>query len=208
MSIDDQHVDITHRQITRNRQSTVVRHGRRPLNQLPGFEIFLITLLLAGLLGLAGCSTTSPKQTSNGLADKVVVKKSERKIELYSQGKVIRSYHVSLGGAPEGHKYREGDQRTPVGDYTLNWRNPNSNFYKAIHISYPNAQDKLASRQLGYDPGGNIMLHGMPTYIQSESMKRLYVNRDWTHGCIAVQNNEIDEIWKLVPDGTPITILP
>ncbi|MBK5963062.1 hypothetical protein CCR95_02890 [Thiocystis minor] len=169
----------------------------------------LVALALTGLLGLTGCGSTPPvTQQANGPVDQVVVKKSERQIELHSRGQVVRKYRVALGGSPNGHKYREGDQRTPVGDYVLNWRNPRSNFYKAIHISYPNEQDKLASRQLGFNPGGMIMLHGLPNYIQSESMRRLYINRDWTHGCIAVQNHEIDEIWNLVPDGTPIRILP
>jgi murein L,D-transpeptidase YafK len=169
----------------------------------------LAALALTGLLGLTGCGSTPPvAQQATGPVDQVVVKKSERQIELHSRGQVVRTYRVALGGSPNGHKYREGDQRTPVGDYVLNWRNPRSNFYKAIHISYPNAQDKLVSRQLGFNPGGMIMLHGLPNYIQSESMRRLYTNRDWTHGCIAVQNHEIDEIWNLVPDGTPIRILP
>ncbi|AFL72570.1 L,D-transpeptidase family protein [Thiocystis violascens] len=184
---------------------TPPRHRRiRPL----GMHV-LAALALTGLLGLTGCGSTPPvTQKATGPVDQVVVKKSERQIELLSRGQVVRTYRVALGGSPNGHKYREGDQRTPVGDYVLNWRNPRSNFYKAIHISYPNEQDKLASRQLGFNPGGMIMLHGLPNYIQSESMRRLYTNRDWTHGCIAVQNHEIDEIWNLVPDGTPIRILP
>lgn len=164
---------------------------------------------LAALIGLAGCSGT--QTTANefvGHIDKVVVKKSERKLELISHGKAVRQYRVALGNAPEGHKYREGDGRTPVGNYVLNWRNPNSDFYKAIHISYPNAQDRFNSQRLGYKPGGNILLHGMPKYIQSKSVLREYANRDWTKGCIAVQNHEMDEIWRLVPDGTPIQILP
>lgn len=141
--------------------------------------------------------------------DKVVVKKSERKMLLLSGDRVVRQYRVSLGGSPVGHKYREGDQRTPEGQYVLNWRNPNSNFYKAIHISYPNERDRELSRKLGYNnPGGMIMIHGLPNYIQSESMRREYANRDWTQGCIAVQNHEMDEIWNLVRDGTPIHILP
>jgi murein L,D-transpeptidase YafK len=171
----------------------------------------LVALTLAGLLGLTGCASSPSvtQKTATGSVNKVVVKKSERQIELQnSRGEVIRKYRVALGGSPNGHKYREGDQRTPVGDYVLNWRKPNSQFYKAIHISYPNERDKIASRQLGYTPGGMIMLHGLPNYIQSESMRRLYVNRDWTHGCIAVQNHEMDEIWNLVPDGTPIRIMP
>ncbi|QGU33952.1 L,D-transpeptidase family protein [Thermochromatium tepidum ATCC 43061] len=161
---------------------------------------------------LNGCSTTAPSASTRpvtGPVDKVVVKKSQRQLELLSGGQVVRQYRVALGGSPVGHKYREGDQRTPEGTYTLNWRNPNSNFYKAIHISYPSEKDRALSRQLGYsNPGGMIMLHGLPNYIQSESMRREYANRDWTQGCIAVQNQDMDEIWSLVKDGTPIQIMP
>ncbi len=169
--------------------------------------------MLAGTFGLSGCSTTtiSPGSTQSlsGPVDKVVVRKSERQLQLLSGNQVVRQYRVSLGGAPVGHKYREGDQRTPEGQYVLNWRNPNSNFYKAIHISYPNERDRELSRKLGYEnPGGMIMIHGLPNYIQSESMRREYASRDWTQGCIAVQNHEMDEIWSLVKDGTPIQILP
>lgn len=173
-----------------------------------------LALVILGVIGLNGCSTTpSPTADSSqppaGPVDKVVVKKSERKMLLLSGDRVVRQYRVSLGGSPVGHKYREGDQRTPEGQYVLNWRNPNSNFYKAIHISYPNERDRELSRKLGYNnPGGMIMIHGLPNYIQSESMRREYANRDWTQGCIAVQNHEMDEIWNLVRDGTPIHILP
>lgn len=169
-----------------------------------------LALTLAGLLALNGCTTAPPPTTQfSGPIDKVVVRKSQRQLELLSGGRVVRQYRVALGGAPVGHKYREGDQRTPEGSYKLNWRNPNSNFYKAIHISYPSSKDRAASRQLGYsNPGGMIMIHGLPNYIQSESMRQQYANRDWTQGCIAVQNHEMDEIWSLVKDGTPIQIMP
>jgi murein L,D-transpeptidase YafK len=170
----------------------------------------VIAVVIVGLLGLAGCAGTS---TMSGVetvrADKVVVKKSQRKLELHHNGRVIREYRIALGGSPDGHKFTEGDQRTPIGDYSLNWRNPNSSFYKSIHISYPNERDKLVSRALGYsNPGGMIMIHGLPNYVQSETMRRQYLGRDWTQGCIAVQNHEIDEIWNMVRDGTPIKILP
>lgn len=167
---------------------------------------------LAGLVsGLVGCTSTTPEMTGvdANRADRVVVKKSQRKLELHNNGRVIREYRVALGGSPDGHKYREGDQRTPIGDYQLNWRNPNSNFYKSIHISYPSERDKLVSRSMGYsNPGGMIMIHGLPNYIQSEDLRKQYASRDWTQGCIAVQNHEMDEIWQMVRDGTPIRILP
>jgi murein L,D-transpeptidase YafK len=142
-------------------------------------------------------------------ADKVVVKKSQRKLELHSNGRVIREYRVALGGAPDGHKFRQGDQRTPIGDYILDSRKTDSAFYKSIRISYPNERDKLVARALGYaDPGGAIMIHGLPNYVRSENLRRQYLGRDWTQGCIAVQNHEMDEIWQLVREGTPISILP
>jgi murein L,D-transpeptidase YafK len=170
----------------------------------------LAALAVAGALWLAGCGTSPNMATVEpSHADKVVVKKSQRKLELHNNGRVIREYRIALGGAPDGHKFREGDQRTPIGDYMLNWRNPNSNFHKSIHISYPSERDKLVSRSLGYsNPGGMIMIHGLPNYVRSEALRQQYANRDWTQGCIAVQNHEIDEIWAMVRDGTPIKILP
>jgi len=171
--------------------------------------LVISTLALLGLLNITGCSTHPPREKKiTGSIDKVVVRKAARQLELHSRGQVARKYHIALGGSPTGHKYREGDQRTPEGNYDFNWRKPNSQFYKAMHISYPNARDKENSRKQGYSPGGMIMLHGMPTYIQSETMRKQYASRDWTHGCIAVQNHEMDEIWTLVPDGTTIQIMP
>jgi murein L,D-transpeptidase YafK len=103
---------------------------------------------------------------------------------------------------------REGDERTPEGEYILDWRNPNSRFYKSIHVSYPNDLDKRVARFLGYSPGGMIMIHGQPNHIRSAKIKAEYNRRDWTDGCIAVQNHEMDEIWRTVRNGTPIKILP
>lgn len=164
-----------------------------------------------GLAMLTGCAGKTPttEVIDATHADQVVVKKSQRKLELHNNGRVVREYRVALGGSPDGHKYREGDQRTPIGDYMLNWRNPNSNFYKSIHISYPSERDRAVSRTLGYsNPGGMIMIHGLPNYVHSEALRQQYANRDWTQGCIAVQNHEMDEIWAMVRDGTPIKILP
>ena len=169
----------------------------------------LAALALLGLTAIPGCTTKPPAKVADpAQADEVIVHKSERRLELRNNGQTFRQYRVALGGAPRGHKVREGDQRTPEGEYVLNWRKPNSNFYKAIHISYPNRRDQMISQQLGHDPGGMIMLHGLPNYIQSERLRQEYASRDWTQGCIAVQNHEMDEIWNLVPVGTPIRILP
>jgi len=113
---------------------------------------------------------------------------------------------VSLGRNPRDHKVEEGDGRTPEGRYTLDWRNPNSRFYRAIHISYPNARDRARAAELGVDPGGSVMLHGLPNGL--EDIGRSHVGKDWTDGCIAVTNQEMDEIWEKTPDGTPIEIIP
>jgi murein L,D-transpeptidase YafK len=140
------------------------------------------------------------------VVNKVLVKKEQRRLYLMNGEEVIRSYRISLGDNPEGHKLFEGDERTPEGDYTLDWRNSGSDFYKSIHISYPSGKDREMAESWGLDPGGSIMIHGLPN--GAEDMAFAYTGLDWTNGCIAVNNQEIDEIWQLVNDGTPIRILP
>ncbi len=160
------------------------------------------------LLWLSGCTTVSSQKKEPLRADRVVVDKSERRLRLLYRGKVVREYPIALGDAPIGHKVQEGDERTPEGHYVLDWRNPNSRFYKSIHISYPNAQDRARAKALGVNPGGMIMIHGRPNYIHSKRVLAEYDRRDWTDGCIAVNNEQMDEIWNAVPDGTPIDIFP
>ena len=139
-------------------------------------------------------------------ADRVVVLKKERTLQLLSQGKVIKMYKVALGGDPVGPKTRQGDHKTPEGVYVLDSRNAHSQFYKSIHISYPNASDRAAARRQRVSPGGDVFVHGLPRgYGWVGASHRL---KDWTDGCIAVTNEEIDEIWRAVPDGTPIEIRP
>lgn len=139
-------------------------------------------------------------------ADRVLVLKGERKIELLNQGKVIKAYKIALGGNPIGSKTRQGDHRTPEGVYVLDSRNARSHFYKAIHISYPNARDSAAARKAGVAPGGDVYVHGLPNgYGWVGVSHRL---KDWTDGCIAVTDREMDEIWAAVADGTPIEIRP
>jgi len=139
-------------------------------------------------------------------ADHVVVLKKERTLELLSRGKVVKTYKVALGGDPVGPKTRQGDHKTPEGVYILDFRNGHSQFYKSIHVSYPNAHDLALARQKGVSPGGDVFMHGLPNgYGAIGAAHRL---RDWTDGCIAVTNEEIDEIWKTVPDGTQIEIRP
>ncbi|MFW6258576.1 MAG: L,D-transpeptidase family protein [Halochromatium sp.] len=167
-------------------------------------------LCLSGLLALlaAGCASKLELEPAPPDIDRVLVRKAARTLELHNDRGVYRRYRVSLGGQPRGHKVQEGDERTPEGDYVLDWRNPNSAFHKSIHISYPNALDRTVARSLGVSPGGMIMIHGLPNWLSSPHLAEEYRRHDWTDGCIAVGNAEMDEIWALVADGTPITILP
>ncbi len=136
----------------------------------------------------------------------VVVRKGERRLYLMDGKEVVRSYRISLGDNPEGHKLYQGDERTPEGNYTLDWRNAESDFYKSIHISYPSERDRELASAWGLDPGGSIMIHGLPN--DAGDLAFAFKGLDWTDGCIAVTNEEMDEIWQLVSNGTPISIHP
>ncbi len=135
-----------------------------------------------------------------GTVDRVLVDKSDRRLYLLRGGEILAWAPVGLGRDPDGAKTQLGDNRTPEGDYLLDWRNPRSNFYRAIHISYPNDEDLARAFATGANPGGGIFLHGTPDPV--------LLGRDWTTGCIAISNEDMDLIWVLVPDGTPITIRP
>ena len=161
-------------------------------------------LPIATVLAVALCAAVPAGAADK--ADLVRVDKSERRLELLHKGTVLRSYRVALGNAPEGHKREEGDERTPEGRYVLDWRNPGSSFHKSIHISYPNAADRAAAKAAGRDPGGLIMIHGQPNGFGWWSWLLQLV--DWTDGCIAVTDAEMDEIWTMVDNGTPIEITP
>lgn len=160
----------------------------------------LTALLILGLLH-------APVQASNfPMADKVVIKKGDRKLHLLKDGEAFRTFDIALGIRPEGDKRIEGDFRTPEGRYLLDRRNPNSDFFLSIHISYPNAEDIRQARSLGEPPGGAIMIHGQPnTPTMSEAY---YRSQDWTNGCIAVSNSDMIDIWLMTPENTPIEILP
>lgn len=160
------------------------------------------------LLAKADVRMPEPKQVSLEQIDisEVLVKKAERRLYLLDGEDVVRSYRISLGDNPEGHKLYEGDERTPEGEYVLDWRNNESDFYKSIHISYPSPRDRELAEAWGLDPGGSIMIHGLPN--EAGDMAFAFAGLDWTDGCIAVTNEAIDEIWQLVSNGTPIRILP
>ena len=143
---------------------------------------------------------------SSQVVDNVIVNKSASLMTLMQNGNVVKEYKVVFGGNPKGHKQIEGDEKTPEGKYTLDYKKSDSSFYKAIHISYPNEQDKKRAKEAGESPGGLIMIHGQKNglgWISSLSQRF-----NWTNECIAVTNKEMDEIWKLVKIGTPIEILP
>jgi len=157
-----------------------------------------------GLIILA-CSALAADNQGPAI-DRLVVYKQQRKLVLLSQGKELWSYKVALGGQPVGPKTRQGDHKTPEGSYVLDAQNPHSQFYKSFHISYPNEQDAAAAKRAGVHPGGDIMLHGLPK--EYAWLGKAHTLHDWTDGCIAVTDEEMDEIWELVKVGTPIEIKP
>jgi murein L,D-transpeptidase YafK len=156
-------------------------------------------LLLCFLLASTGAHAQAK-------VDRIIVHKKARTMELMRAGKALKTYKVALGGEPVGAKTRQGDHRTPEGDYMIDSRNAHSQFHRSLHISYPNAADRERARKLGVAPGGDIYIHGLPNgYGFIGAAHRA---RDWTDGCIAVTDQEIDEIWKLVDNGTPVEIRP
>jgi murein L,D-transpeptidase YafK len=138
------------------------------------------------------------------LASYILVDKSDRTLTLFSDGALIKTYTgIQFGDAPLGHKQFEGDERTPEGYYTIDARNPNSAYHLSLRISYPNAADRAFAAAQGRSPGGDIFLHGQPNEMPAGR-----VPGDWTDGCIAFSNEEIEELWGAIPDGTPIEIRP
>ena len=139
-------------------------------------------------------------------ADKVLIEKNERRLTLLSEGEVIKTYKIALGANPVGHKERQGDNKTPEGTYVIDSRNTQSDYYLSLHISYPSEKDKMRAKELGVSPGGDIMIHGLKNGFSwvGESHSDI----DWTNGCIAVTDQEMEEIFKLVPNGTVVEIRP
>jgi len=167
-------------------------------------RIRLFTVVTVSLVSLLAPAQDLGKPATH--ADRVLVIKKERTLELISHGKMIHSYKIALGGNPVGAKTMLGDHKTPEGLYLLDSRNAHSRFYKSIHISYPSAQDRADARRKGVSPGGEVFIHGLPKgYAWLGTSHRL---KDWTDGCIAVTNEEMDQIWLAVTDGTPIEIRP
>jgi murein L,D-transpeptidase YafK len=168
-------------------------------------SLAIVSLILrAGLVAFALPALSSAQNAEK--ADSILIMKKDHVMELLEGGKVIRTYKVALGQGGLGPKQREGDARTPEGHYVIDARFEHSKYHKALHVSYPNAEDRKRAAKLGVSPGGAIMIHGLPNgkgWVGARH--RLF---DWTLGCIAVPDEEIDEVWKLVPVGTPVEIRP
>lgn len=141
-----------------------------------------------------------------GTADKILIEKKERRLTLISKGKVLKTYKIALGGNPNGPKERQGDNKTPEGTYVIDSRNRDSRYHLSLHISYPNENDKKRAKQRGVSPGGDIMIHGIKNGFSW--VGDLHTEVDWTKGCIAVTDEEIEEIDKLAPNGTIVEIRP
>jgi murein L,D-transpeptidase YafK len=161
---------------------------------------------LIALLFFMVCAGPLPAIESDHLptADRVVVYKSAREMRLYHGSSVLRTYHVSLGLQPKGAKERAGDFRTPEGSYRLERRNPRSDYFLSIQVSYPNDEDRARARRSGWITGGSIMVHGLPNNLKFPA--RYYVGQDWTDGCIALSNSDMLEFWLIVQDNIPIDI--
>ena len=139
-------------------------------------------------------------------ADAVLVDKSDAQLYLMKQGLIYASFSVTFGREPKGHKQQKGDERTPEGHYTLGYKNTNSAYYRSIYISYPNAQDRENARKLGVNPGGDIMIHGQPNgWEWASTFVQLF---NWTNGCVALKNPDMDRVWEAVDPGIPIEIRP
>ena len=166
-----------------------------------GFISFVLLAIVLAVLPVAVLSAAGFP-----LADRVVVKKSERSLLLMRGDKVIKRAKISLGLVPEGRKQEEGDFRTPEGKYRLTRRNPDSDFFLSIAVSYPDRNDVAQASRRGVSPGGQIMIHGQPN--KPRHGEQYYRMTDWTDGCIAVSNSDMVDIWLMTSSNTPIEILP
>ena len=148
----------------------------------------------------SGCALSAPAKIGVAKADGILVKKEKRTLALLQDGKLIKTFHIQLGKDPSGPKLRQGDGRTPEGNYRITLRNPQSQYHLSLKVSYPSVEDRRRAAKAGVSPGGDIFVHGMPNWAKSP------IEGDWTAGCIAVTNQDMEEIWSLVPVGCPISI--
>jgi murein L,D-transpeptidase YafK len=182
-----------------------VPHSRKLLMRNLVLVLLLVVAAaaIAALIFLRGHSTALPQGT---VIDRIVVEKSARKLSVFRNGRELKSYLVALGANPIGMKEEEGDMKTPEGIYMIDYRNPKSGFHLSLHISYPSTDDIARATARGLSPGCDIMIHGLPN--GAGWIGHLHRENDWTAGCIAVTDVEIEELWRITPDGTPIEIRP
>lgn len=186
-----------------------------PSRAVAGFCLLFASCLLC----LSGCESVSqapqaipatsgspPPKPLPHRADHVVVEKSKRLLTLYHNNQPFLTQKIALGRNPVGAKTCSGDYKTPEGRYTVTGRNPASHYYRSLRLSYPNASDIAKARKQGCSPGGNIAIHGLENGY--EWVGRTHRDADWTNGCIAVTNQEMDQLWRLIPNGTPVEIRP
>jgi len=180
------------------------------VNRVPGVLKTRVIVLACLGLGLVAVHPAAAREQVAVLsvpkADRVIVLKTERKLVVLRGDRILRVFRVALGRYAKGPKRRQGDARTPEGVYTLDRKLQDSAFYRAIHISYPNERDLRHAQAQGVDPGGRIMIHGLPNKMSAERVGHPSI--DWTQGCIAVTNREMDILWKMIEPGTPIEIHP
>lgn len=167
-----------------------------------------LLLLLTFLLFSCSSDKESPKAMHSSPIDNILVEKAKRQMHLRSGENIVKTYRISLGKNPVGAKVKSGDNKTPEGNYTIEKHNPQSKFHLALKISYPNAEQIKTAKEGNYEPGGDIMIHGYPNKKSPFLFKFKHRWKDWTAGCIAVTNDEIEEIYDAVKDGTPIAIKP
>ena len=174
------------------------------------FQLTLLTVALGlGMLALyqyrfPTSRPTEPLPPLTGQVDRILIEKAARRLTVFRDGVTLRSYPVALGFAPEGDKLRQGDGRTPEGRFRIDRRNAESRFHLSLGLDYPQADDLIRASAGGYDPGGDIFIHGQPNAFIGKATLRY----DWTAGCIAVSNTEIEELWRVTRIGTEVEIRP
>ena len=165
---------------------------------------FLLTLVALLFAAYSSIRTPPPPLPLTGTVDRIVIDKSDRVLIAYQDGRPVRRYPMSLGFAPEGDKVRQGDGRTPEGIFRIDRRNAQSRFHLSLGLDYPQPDDITRARAGGYDPGGDIFIHGQPRGLSG--LQRIAT--DWTEGCIAINNHAMDELWAVTPIGTEVEIRP
>jgi murein L,D-transpeptidase YafK len=166
--------------------------------------VLLLVLLIAAAIWLQPAPQTVVQPPLTGMVDKIIIEKAARRMLLLRNGQTLREYRIALGFAPEGDKLRQGDGRTPEGSFRIDRRNDSSKYHLSLGLDYPQPADRARAATGGYDPGGDIMIHGQPNALPDNAM----VRGDWTAGCIAVTNAEMREVWVVTQVGTIVEVRP